>query len=100
MLLALNIGRSKPWMLRLSSRRSIRRLRWASCWRILVFTRNPFLAEATESVITLQTPRKGQGISSFFVFDQLKGTGPSLVRGLVYATPAGLFIAQDTFTYT
>src|SRR5437868_12510374 len=86
-------------MLRLSRRRSIRRLRWASCRRILVFTRNPLLAEVCESVVTHQTPRKDQGISSFSVFDQVKGTKPSLVRGLVLRHPwsDGWCRSADTF---
>src|SRR5882672_6275736 len=43
MLAAVNTGRSVLPSRFLSSRRSIRFLRLASCWCILAFTRNPFL---------------------------------------------------------
>src|SRR6516162_1305876 len=87
MLCAVNIGRSKPCRLCLSSRRSIRRLRWASCRRILVFTRNPFLAGAPESVVTLQTLRKDQGFRVFLEILPLTRPGGSLVQGLADLCP-------------
>src|SRR5208282_307931 len=82
MLDAVNIGCSQPRTLCLSSRRSIRRLRWASCRRILVFTRNPFLLEVLNSVATLQTPPDSQEISSFFDFSTFNRPWCSLVQGL------------------
>src|ERR1700683_129126 len=85
---AVNIGCSSPWTLCLSIRRSIRRLRWASCWRILVFTRNPSLGVEDDKLVTYQTPKKAGDFENFPISSgQLPGryaysrTGGGLRRG-------------------
>src|SRR5579864_329813 len=82
MLLAVNIGRSLPSRLNLSSRRSIRRLRLFNRRRMLTFTRNPFLAEVGEQRLTIQTPQKARGVSSFFDFSPVRREVSTLVQGL------------------
>src|SRR5580693_2132804 len=81
MLEAVNIGRSQPWRLRLSSRRSIRRLLLFNCWRILAFTRNPFPAEVREKLLLFRHRRKAWGFRVFHFF-WINRPGRSLVQGL------------------
>src|SRR6266436_5608615 len=89
MLLAVNIGRSKPSRLNLLSRRSIRRLRLFNCRRILTFTRNPLLAEVDERLLTNQTPQKAWGFRDFQFFSR-KTLGSTLVQGLELEPGAAL----------
>src|SRR5262249_37765817 len=65
MLEAVNIGWSQPATLVLSRRRSRRRLRWLSCWRILAFTRNPILAGVMKTVQSFKHRRKIKGFRVF-----------------------------------
>src|ERR1700676_5802579 len=82
MLEAVNIGRSQPWRLRLSSRRSIRRLLLFNCWRILAFTRNPFPAEVREKLLLFRHRRKAWG---FRVFHFFSGQSPRAFAGARYS---------------
>src|SRR5215212_8102984 len=98
MLVAVNMGRSILLSRVLSRRRSMRRLRLASRWRILVFTRNPFLLVVDGVSLPHQTPQKAKGFRVFqFVvwqtsgrFAWLRASFPSMPQPIFDALPTGL----------
>src|SRR5581483_11860907 len=75
MLDALNMGRSAPRTLLLSRRRLMRRLRLASCCRILAFTRNPFLFWGVMSGYSLNTAETTRDFEFFKKFHPASSGG-------------------------
>jgi hypothetical protein len=56
-------------------------LRWASCWRILAFTRNPSLGAVLIGGTTHQTPQKAVGFRDFLTTFRPSATGQRFFKG-------------------